>query len=53
MIQGHEKYLRRKYAKVSLRDTMNLTATLEELIKSHHCISIVCTLEGKVLLLYY
>ena len=53
MIQDHKKYLRRKDANVSLHDFMNLTAKLEELIKSHYSISIVHTLEGKVLLLYY
>lgn len=53
MIQDQKKYLRRKHVNVSLRDFMNLTAKLEELIKSHYSISIVHTLEGKVLLLYY
>lgn len=53
MIQDHKKYLRRKDANVSLHDFMNLTAKFEELIKSHYSISIVHTLEGKVLLLYY
>lgn len=53
MIQDHKKYLRRKDANVSLHDFMKLTAKLEELINSHYSISIVHTLEGKVLLLYY
>lgn len=49
MIQDQKKYLRRKDANV----IMNLTAKLEELIKSHYSISIAHTLEGKLLLLYY